>query len=68
TSSMGDVVAANYAGHYHIDVEQVIDDGDYDLFVTDATWDDDNRVRLVEVWGNGERFEYVQELIDAPIP
>jgi hypothetical protein len=68
TSSMGDVVAANYAGHYHIDIEQVIDDGDYVLFVTDATWDDDDRVRVVEVWGNGERFEYVQDLVAVPLP
>ena len=66
TSSVGDLVAGNYAGHYHLDWDFAVEEGQYNVFATDATWDDTNRVRIVEVWGNGEHFEYVQELVDVP--
>ncbi len=63
TNMVSDRVAGAYAGHLHIDFEESVLDGGYEVFITDATWDDDNRVRLVEVWGNGLRFEYTQELV-----
>ncbi|MBT3222080.1 MAG: hypothetical protein HN348_23655 [Proteobacteria bacterium] len=66
TSSLGQYVAGNYAGHYHVDWDFAVEEGGYDVFATDATWDDTNRVRIVEVWGDGEHFEYVQELVDVP--
>lgn len=66
TSPLADRVAANYAGHYHLDSEAYLDDGGYDVIVTDATWDDLNRVRLVEVWGDGAHFDYVQEVVVVP--
>ena len=60
---VSDRVAGAYSGHLHLDFEESVLDGGYEVFITDATWDDDNRVRVVEVWGNGERFEYTQELV-----
>ncbi len=56
-------VAANWAGHYHLNFEETVQEGGYDVFVTDATWDDDNTVRVVQVSGNGTRYAYEQELV-----
>lgn len=56
-------IAANWAGHYHVNFEEEVEDGGYEVFVTDATWDDENTVRVVEVWSNGTTHEYRQELI-----
>lgn len=66
TAPSGARVAANYAGHYHVSGEEFVEGGDYDVFVTDATWDDENTIRLVRVSGNGLRFEYSQELVVLP--
>ena len=59
-------VAGAYAGHLHATAQVEVDDGGYTAFVTDATWDDDNTVRIVEVWGNGQRFAYEQHLEVVP--
>ncbi len=59
-------VAAAFAGHLHLNQEVLDNDAGYDVFVTDATWDDENTVRLVEVWGNNARFELRQELVIVP--
>ena len=56
-------VFADFAGHYHADGHEVIEDGGYEVFVTDATWDDEITIRLVEVWGDGVALQYVQDLI-----
>ena len=56
-------VAANWAGHYHLNFEEEIKEGGYDVFVTDATWDDENTLRVVEVWSDETTHDYVQELI-----
>jgi hypothetical protein len=58
-----DQVYASFGGHYHVDGDQQPEDGLWDVFVTDATWDDDIRLRLVTVSGNGARFAYEHELI-----
>ncbi len=58
----GGRIAGAYAGHYHFDGEETNSAAGYDVFVTDAVWDDENTVRVVEVYGNGRRFEYVQSL------
>ena len=63
TGPLGDRVFADFAGHYHADGHEVIEDGGYEVFVTDATWDDVVTIRLVEVWGDGEAFGYVQDLV-----
>ena len=59
-------IAGAWAGHLHLDAEVVVEEGGYTVWVTDATWDDVNTVRLVKVYGDGERFEYDQELIEVP--
>lgn len=56
-------VAANWAGHYHVNFEEELKEGGYDVFVTDATWDDENTIRIVEVWSDGATHEFRQELI-----
>ena len=63
TAPVGDRVYANFAGHYHGNGHEFIDAGGYEVFVTDATWDDEITLRVVEVWGDGARFEYRQELV-----
>lgn len=63
TAPVGNRVFANFAGHYHGDGHEVVEAGGYEVFVTDATWDDEITLRVVEVWGDGERFEYVQDLV-----
>ncbi len=63
TGPRRDAVYGNFAGHYHFDAEETSDDGSYEIFVTDATWDDEITLRLVEVWGNEATFEYRHELV-----
>ena len=59
-------VYGQFAGHVHVDAEQAVGEDLYTVYVTDATWDDELRVRLVEVSGNGQRFTYEHELVDVP--
>lgn len=62
-----DVVAAAYGGHLHLDMaDRAPEPAGYEVFVTDATWDDEVRVRLVEVWDDGRTLSYVQELVTVP--
>lgn len=60
---VGDWVHAHYAGHLHIDYEESIYTAGYELYVTDATWDDDITLRVVDVSGNEEEMAYSQELV-----
>jgi len=59
-------VYANFAGHLHSDWEQPVEQAGYVAYGTDATHDDDNRVRLVRVAGNGVAFSYDHELVTVP--
>ena len=61
-----DLVWANYAGHLHGTLEMV--GAGFKTLITDATWDDQNTVRLVEVLGNDSRFAYVDNLIEVEVP
>jgi hypothetical protein len=58
-----DQVWANLAGHLHLDYEYEAADSLYWVYVTDAVWDDDITIRMIAVEGNGEAFEYTQELV-----
>ncbi len=58
-----DALWANLAGHLHLDYEYEAADGLFWVYVTDAVWDDELTIRLIEVSGNGEAFEYAQELV-----
>ena len=55
-----DRVHADYAGHVHSSYE-LVGEGPLDVYVCDAVHDDDTTVRVVEVSGNGRRFEYAQD-------
>lgn len=63
THEHADRVFGNFAGHYHVDGHETIEQGGYEVYVTDATWDDEITIRLVEVWGNELGFEYEHELV-----
>lgn len=58
------LVAANLAGHLHGNLTREGDD--FDVHVTDATWDDEVTVRLVRVWRDGKRMSYEHELVTVP--
>lgn len=59
------VVYASFAGHFHNDVHHVMPAG-FELFLTDATWDDENTLRLVGVRVDGERLKYRHQLVIVP--
>jgi hypothetical protein len=59
-------VYASFAGHYHVDQHEVRATGGYEVFVTDATWDDQNTLRLVRVLSDGAAFSYEHELVRLP--
>ena len=64
TSPLGSWIHAAYAGHMHVSYDVYNEPGGYEVLVTDATWDDENVIRLVEVQSNGLDFVYTQELVE----
>ena len=66
TAPVGEKVAMNLAGHFHIDHEESVEDGGYDVYVVDAVWDDVKTVRMIEVWFDGVTFTYEHELVIVP--
>lgn len=61
-----DAIFADYAGHYHGNGEEADPDRPLEVIVTDATWDDENTLRLVDVSGNDARFAYDDTLVELP--
>jgi len=57
------VLWANLAGHLHWSSSDTWSRAGIEVHVTDATWDDDNTLRIIEVSSNGEKFAYEHELI-----
>lgn len=53
-----EAVWGNHAGHLHADSRMTWEDIDFQIVTTDATWDDENLVRVVTVWSDGQRFDY----------
>jgi hypothetical protein len=47
----------------HLNATVEVEEGGYTAWVTDATWDDENTLRVVSVYSNGERQRYEQELV-----
>lgn len=58
-------VQHNLCGHLHGNGEHHWDDAGIDVLITDATFDDANTVRRVEVWTNGEQVVLVSEVFDV---
>lgn len=65
---IADTVYAQFGGHYHFEMTDKNPKAGYIAYVTDATWDDQLRVRLVTVSSNAAGFAYAHELIDVPWP
>jgi len=61
-----DKIWANLAGHLHWSNSNDWTRAGIEVHVTDATWDDENTVRLIHVEGNENRFAYTHELIEIP--
>ena len=59
-----DYVYANLAGHVHFDMFS--EEPGWDVYTTDATWDDDDTVRLIEVSSDGSERSYLHELVPVP--
>ncbi|MCB9663565.1 MAG: metallophosphoesterase, partial [Alphaproteobacteria bacterium] len=67
TRAREDVVAMNLGGHFHLDFDQPAADAGYDVVLTDATWDDEVRVRVVDVWRTVEgAFRYDHHTVTIP--
>jgi hypothetical protein len=60
-----DRIDADYAGHYHLTGDETLEEQGWDVHVTDTIHEAPVHLRLVEVWGNEQRFEFVQRLHDA---
>jgi hypothetical protein len=61
---VGDYVYANLAGHLHGNL--VREGAGFDVYVTDATHDDDNTIRVIEVRGNEQGFAFAHSLVVIP--
>lgn len=59
-----DRVFGAFGGHYHGNGEEEVEGTGYTAWVTDAVFDDELTIRVVDVWGNGVRFDYEQELVE----
>lgn len=67
TTLKADAVYADMGGHFHIDHEQVAPgSAGFDVVLTDASWDDEVRVRHVAVWSDGVRFRYDDQVVLVP--
>jgi hypothetical protein len=53
----------NFAGHIHINHDEEFPEAGYHTHVTDATWDDNLSIRLVNVTGNEVERAYEQQLL-----
>jgi len=59
-------VWADLAGHYHAAGSEEVPDAGYELHVTDAIWDDEIELRLVELWRDGDGVRARTELVIVP--
>lgn len=57
---------ASYGGHYHIDMDETAGAAGFEVHVTDATWDDQNTLRLVRVLQDATTFSYESDLVAVP--
>lgn len=65
-STHQDAVWANLAGHLHVDSSMDWQRAGIEVHVTDATWDDVNRIRVVEVASSPLRVTYDHWVVDVP--
>ncbi|MFZ5481707.1 MAG: metallophosphoesterase family protein [Myxococcota bacterium] len=58
-----DAIYANFAGHYHVNGEEVDTGRPLDVYVTDATWDDAIDLRVVSVEANAAEVRWTHEIV-----
>ena len=63
---VGEYVYAHFAGHLHFDFQQDLEARGMELYVTDATWDDEISLRVVQVSGNEYRMAYSHKIVVVP--
>ncbi len=63
TRPFAKILFANFAGHYHINWQQPRPDWGYDLFITDATWDDEITLRVIGVESAKDKVTYTNRLV-----
>lgn len=61
-----DRIYANFAGHMHVNVEDETRDRGYEVYVTNAVWDDVIAIRMLDVYQNSNAVYFEQELIEFP--
>jgi hypothetical protein len=61
-----DHVYAAFGGHYHLSMQERENSGGFEVFVTDATHEDGNTLRLVRVYDDGKKLSYVHRLVGVP--
>jgi len=66
TRQYGKHVFANFAGHYHLNWHTIRFRGQFELIMTDGTWDDENTIRIVRVENDGRSFSYSHQLVVIP--
>lgn len=66
TKTHRDHVYADFAGHYHFNWHDAENEGGFEVFVTDATHEDDVTLRLVRVLDDGTTFTYAHALVVVP--
>ena len=64
-SAHQDALWANLAGHLHVDSSMNWDRAGIEVHVTDATWDDVNRVRVVDVSSSETQVSYDHWIVDV---
>ena len=63
---LADHVYADFAGHLHLNGEQTDTGHGFDVYLTDATFDDVNTVRVVTVSGTGREFAFAHDVVVVP--
>lgn len=59
-----DKVYANFAGHLHVNVEDPSTERGYEVYVTNAVWDDTITIRMLDVYQNANSVYFEQEVIE----
>jgi hypothetical protein len=58
-------IAMNLGGHLHVNAEQfAVAGGAYDMFITNAIWDDEATVRLIDVYMGESGFVFDHRVIE----
>jgi len=58
-------IAMNLGGHLHVNAEQfAVASGAYDMFITNAIWDDEATVRLIDVYADDSGFVFEQRIVE----